>query len=403
MKILQINAVNVIKSTGRTCLELSKYFVEKGHICTTAYSSGPSHTPDTEFIIGSKLDRKTHALFSRISGKQAYFSKSATKKLLSYIDKFSPDVVVLRNLHANYINLPILLKFLAKKDIPTVAVLHDCWFFTGKCCHYTVDGCYRWQSGCGKCRSLKKYNKSWFFDATAKMVADKERLFSTIPRLAVVGVSDWLAEEAKKAPVFQNAKKIIRIYNWVNMEKFKPCDSTALREKLGFENKKIILCVASDWSLEKGLGTILELSKMISDDEKIVVLGNIPTSFCLNNCIINLPATNSIEELVNLYSMADVFLQPSLEETFGKVSAEALACGTPVVCFNSTANPELIGEGCGAVVEIGDTIGILNEIRKICSKDKSEYSNTCRTFAESNFNMQQNLSAYVSLFEEINK
>lgn len=167
--MLQINAVNKIASTGRNVQELSDFLTAKGDLCINAYSKGLSVTPDKEFVIGAGThDVKMHGLLSRISGQQGYFSRNATRKLLKYMEKLVPDIVVLNNLHGNYINLPMLLKYLAEKNIATVAVLHDCWFYTGKCCHYTVDNCYKWQSGCGNCPSLKKYNKSWFFDRTKK-------------------------------------------------------------------------------------------------------------------------------------------------------------------------------------------------------------------------------------------
>ena len=402
MKILQINAVNAIASTGRNAKELGDFLLSQGHDSVIAYSKGPSLDKNREFVMGNNIDAKLHGLLSRISGMQGYFSHGATKKLLAFMDEYSPDVVVLNNLHANYINLPLLLRYLANNDIATVAVLHDCWFYTGKCCHYTAKGCYKWKESCGACPQLKKYNKSWLFDRTEKMLADKKKLFGAIPRLAVVGVSDWITEEAAEASVFKNAKKITRIYNWINLDKFKPTDSEDIRNKLGIQDKKVILCVSSLWSYDKGLKTVLKLSEKLSPDERIVMLGNLPDKNLLNDNIISLPATNSIEELVELYSMADVFFQPSLEETFGKVSAEALASGTPVICFNSTANPELVGEGCGAVVSVGDIDGLYKEVKEIWSKGKSVYSKACREFAEQNFDMKKNLSEYAKLLEEIN-
>ncbi len=403
MKVLQINAVNAIKSTGRTCLEMSNYLKAKGHTCITAFSKGPSGDSEHEYRIGDNIDTKIHGLLSRLTGKQGYFSFLATKKLLVFMDDYKPDIVLLRNLHGNYINVPALLKYLAKKDIPTVAVLHDCWFFTGKCCHYTEQGCYKWQNTCGKCPQLKKYNRSWFFDKTKTMLEDKKKLFGAIPRLAVVGVSNWLTNIAKQAPVFKKAKEIKRIYNWIDLDKIKPVFSDEIRNKLGLSDKKVILCVASLWSYDKGLKTVLKLSEKLSEKEKIVMVGKFPASIQLNDKIISVPSTDSIEELVELYSMADVFFQPSLEETFGKVSAEALSCGTPVVCFNSTANPEIVGEGCGSSVAVGDIDGLYNEIQNILSKDKSVYSKGCREFAKKNFNMEKNLPEYMQLFEKISK
>lgn len=398
MKVLQINAVNKVASTGRTAFEMSEFLRKHGHSCVTVYSKGVSVSPENEYIIGSNLDIKVHGLLSRISGQQGYFSRGATVKLLRFMDEYKPDVVLLRNLHGNYINLPMLLKYLAKKDIATVAVLHDCWFYTGKCCHYTVQGCYKWQKSCGKCPQLKKYNKSWLFDRTGKMLADKKRLFGDIPRLAVVGVSDWLTQEAKKAPVFEGAKVFQRIYNWIDTETFSPKDTAETREKLGLTGKKVILAVASGWSKVKGLDTVLEISKRLKKDEKLLLVGNV-NGIELNDNVTYIPATNSLEELVKYYSLADVFVQPSLEETFGKVSAEALSCGTPVVCFNSTANPELVGEGCGASVSIGDIDSMCKEINTILDNGKAQYENRCRSFAKENFDMENNLHQYLKMFD----
>lgn len=319
------------------------------------------------------------------------------------MDGYKPDVVVLRNLHGNYINLPILLKYLAKNDIATVVVLHDCWFYTGKCCHYTVQGCFKWQEACGNCPQLKKHNKSWFFDRTKNLLADKKRLFDALPRLAVVGVSDWLTNEAKKATVFEKAKIITRIYNWIDTEKFSPRNTDELREMLGLHEKKVILCVASVWSKEKGLDPVLELSKKLSADEHIVLVGNLPSDVSLNDKILHIPATNSVDELAELYSMADVFLQPSLEETFGKVTAEALSCGTPTVCFDSTTTPELIGENCGSVVECTNIEKMYLEIGNILNNNPSVYKLYCRHFATQHFLKNENIKEYLNLFKSINK
>lgn len=401
MKVLQINAVNKVASTGRTAYELNEYLLNMGQIGAVAYSQGSSWKSEKEYVIGNMLDVKLHGLLSRVFGKQGYYSHCATRKLLKYVTMFAPDVVVLRNLHGNYINLPMLLSYLAKNDIATVAVLHDCWFYTGKCCHYTCDGCFKWKESCGDCPSLKKYNKSWFFDRTARMLEDKKELFGAIPRLAVVGVSDWITDEARQAPVFKNAKIFKRIYNWIDTEKFSPQNTDELRERMGLEDKRIILCVASGWSREKGLDKVIRLSERLADDERIVLVGNLPESARLNGKIIHIPATNSVDELVSYYSMADVFFQPSPEETFGKVTAEALSCGTPAVCFDSTANPELIGEGCGAVIEVGDDEKLISEIRNVLKAGKSAYTDNCRAYAERSFNKNANLDQYMKLFSEL--
>ena len=204
-----------------------------------------------------------------------------------------PDIVVLHNLHGNFINLPLLLKYLAKHDIATVAVLHDCWFYTGKCCHYVVQNCFKWKETCNNCPSLKKHNPSWFFDRTTKMHADKVKLFNSIPRLAVVGVSDWIVNEAKQSPVFANAKNIKRIYNWVDTEVFSPVNFDDLKSSLGLVDKKVILSVAYGWSKDKGLDIITQISKDLNSDEKIVLVGDINEDVSINENIIHISTTIS--------------------------------------------------------------------------------------------------------------
>lgn len=401
MKVLQINAVNKIRSTGRNVSELNAFLREAGHTCAVAYSAGPSEFPEFDYHIGSKTDVKIHGLLSRLTGKQGYFSKSVTRKLLSFTDGFAPDIVVLNNLHANYIHLPLLLRYLAEKDIATVAVLHDCWFYTGHCCHYTAARCCKWQEHCGACPAKKQYNCSWFFDRSAEMLADKKQLFGAIPRLGVVGVSDWLTGEAKKAPVFKNAKSIQRIYNWVDTDLFTPQDTAALREKLGLKDQKVLLCVASAWSQEKGLDTVLQFANGLPQGQRLLLVGNAPEETLAGTNILHIPATDDVKALAALYAMADVFVQPSLEETFGKVTAEALSCGTPVVCFDSTANPELVGEGCGTVVSAGEADALAAAAQAILSAGKAMFSESCRAFALQNFRAETSLRQYLEFFETI--
>lgn len=395
MRVLQINAVYKRLSTGINVYELNKALQKQGHRCTAVYSVGQVSDPEEEYLIGSLWGQKLHALLSRLTGLQGYYSSWATRKLLKYMKADRPDAVVLNNLHANYIHLPMLLKYLGEQDIPTLAVLHDCWFYTGKCCYYTAAGCDRWKTGCGNCPILDQHNKSWFFDRTRKMHRDRVQLFRGIPRLGVVAVSDWLLQQAKESPVFEKAELMTRIYNWIDMETFCPVDASALREKLGLINKKVYLSVAAVWEDRKGVSTLIKIAEQLREDEQLIIVGKLEKDTVLPRNVLLIPRTDSREELVQYYSMADVFLQPSMEETFGKVTAEALSCGTPVVCFNSTANPELIGPGCGAVVQSPEAEAMLQQARQIAFRGKEAYSAGCRTFALERFEKEMLLDQYL--------
>lgn len=395
MKVLQINAVYGISSTGRITMELEHILQQQGHQSLVA-ATKTNCQRDGLYIIGNKWDWKLHALCSRIFGLQGYYSGRATKKLIQYIEAEKPDIIHLHNLHANYVNLPMLFRYIAEKNIATVITLHDCWFYTGKCTHYTTEQCFKWKTGCQNCPKLRTDNKSWLFDRTAKMWADRKAWFEWVPRLAVVGVSDWIAEDARKS-VMRSAKYITRIYNWIDLECFKPQTECCIQ---GYEGKFVILGVASGWGEKKGLPTFLELSRQLEDDEVLILVGGMPAIHLPDN-IVHIPATENVQKLVDYYCLADVFLQLSKEESFGKVAAEALACGTPVITVDSTANKELVPDGCGIVLDHLDVPAVKNALQTVRKNGKKYYSDSCRCFAEDNFAMKDRVNDYIHLYEKL--
>ncbi len=384
MKVLQINAVYGISSTGRTVAELDEYLKKTG-IESIVATTQTTINRDDIYIIGTKLERKIHAFFSRLTGKQAYFSFFATKRLLRWVKKEQPDIIHLRNLHANYIHLGLLLKYIKKHNIATVITLHDCWIFTGKCTHYTEQACYKWETGCHSCPQLKKDNKSWFFDSTKKLWEDKKEWLQAIPSLAVIGVSDWITNEGKKS-FLNNASIFKRIYNWIDLKVFYPREESLLEKYNLSKDKFLILCIGAVWTIESlKYKDLLELSKRLDNDTRIVLAGKLSKDMILPENVISIGYISDTAELAKLYSSVDVYVHLSREDTFGKVIAEALACGTPAIVYNATACPELIGENCGYVVEKGNVLGIVDAIKHIKENGKGYYSSFCVNFAKYNF------------------
>lgn len=394
MKVLQINAVYKKSSTGRNVFETHTYLTEHN---IESYIASPDIdiASNIGYKIGSGLDMKVHGLLSRMFGLQGYYSKRATKGLLQYIKKINPDVIHLHNLHGNYINLRLLLKFIAKVEIPLILTLHDCWFYTGKCCYYIEDNCKKWQNVCSVCPAKKKYNKSWIFDFSKKMQKDKEKWFSQIENLSVVGVSSWVTEDSKKSTVLKNAKLYKTIYNWIDLECFSPNNRTKTDD-----GKFTILGIAQHWSEMKGVGIFLKLSELIDDNTEIVMIGN-TNGYQGNDKIKFVGATDSIEELAKYYANADVFVNPSIQETFGKTTAEAMASGTPVVAYNATATPELLGEDgkCGYLLDENEATLYLDKINKIKENGRDCYSANCRARAEKMFDKDTNIAEYLKLYE----
>lgn len=413
MKILQVNAVNGVRSTGRTVSELAVGLERRGHSCRIAYSTGLP-TPNG-YVIGTPAEKLLHSVASRVSGRQAYFSGSGTRAFLRLVDAEAPDVLHLHNLHSNYINFPMLLAHLARRDIAVALTLHDCWYYTGKCCYYTSDNCARWQSGCGACPRLAEDNPSWFFDATAAMWADKRRLYADLPRLGVIGVSDWIANEAR-CSILSDASIIRRIYNWVDLNVFTPVPDSGATAREFPSEEFIILGVASPWSARKGLDDFMRLSRMLESGvldrqvssgpgrplvkPRVVLVGELPGRM-LPAGITHLRPTTDVRRLAKLYRSADVLLQLSKEETFGKVVAEALACGTPAIAYNSTANPELIGPGCGYVVDPGSLDQVVDRIASIARMPRGAYRAASRAFAARTFDKDMLIDSHVEFYRDL--
>lgn len=399
MTIVQINAVYEYSSTGRTTMEMHEYLRVLGH-SSYVFCTNKNIPEINVYKMGCNLDYKIHSFMSRLTDGQGLYSKESTKMVLRQLDDIHPDIVILRNLHANYINYPLLLKYLAIKDIATIVVLHDVWTFTGHCCYYTEDHCEKWLTGCGNCPALTKYNRSWFWDNSSDNFKTKHELFNAIPRLAVIGVSKWVAEQARRSPVFANAKRIDYIYNWIDLKKFFPREDNTIREKHNLKGRFVLVSVAQGWNEAKGLFKICDVAKQMSE-ELFVLVGSMSYKGELPSNVVTVGATSSTDELAQFYSMADALLVCSVQETFGKVSAEALACGTPVIANNSTANPEIAGTECGKTYDEDDVEKIVSAIRDIKEKGKASYQNKCIERALKEFGMEKQLKKYINLFGDM--
>ena len=399
MKIVQINAVYAYSSTGRTTREMHEYLMREGHESYVFCSKKTYDAPNVS-LIGSPIDHKLHGLLSRITDRQGFYSKGATKMLITRLEEIQPDVVVLRNLHGNYINVPILLEWLGKNNTPTIIILHDCWFFTGHCCYYVEDNCDKWKSLCMSCPAKHKYNKSIFIDNSTSNFKIKHRLLSGIGKLAVVGVSDWVTNEAKQAPIFAEARIIKRIYNWIDHSVFYPRETDAIRKKYSIkESDFVVLGVAQVWNESKGLGQFVKLAEN-APDIKVVLVGNATVENKPSNLILA-GVTSNVNELAEFYSTADVLVNFSNQETFGKVSAESLSCGTPIITNRMTANPELCGKNCGYVVESIDWNEVIDYIEIVKRNGKQSYEKVCYDFSRANFDREACLNDYMNLFKSL--
>ena len=398
MRVLQINAIYGSKSTGTIVKDIDLLLQSKGHESYVAFQEF-TEAPTNGYKIGNKIDYKIHALLTRLLGKQGYFSIYSTRRFLRYIEKIKPDIVHLHNLHSNYINLNMLLEYLAIKNIHTVITLHDCWFFTGKCFHYQVANCDRFKDSCGDCPLIKKDVPSWFFDPTAQVLSDKKKLFNNIKSLTVVGVSNWISSEAKKG-IFKD-RNVVSIYNGVDINIFRPT-SSEMREKLGLKDEFVILGAAVKWLNPLNRQVFNYILSNITPDMKMVIFGcNKEQLKQLPESVIGIGYITDRNEMAKLYSMADVFVNVTLEDSLPTVNIEAQACGTPVITYESGGSPETISERTGLVVPKGDKEALLIAILKIKDRGKVFYEQNCLKHVEENFIIKDRYEEYVDLYKNI--
>ena len=368
MKVLQINSVCGIGSTGRIVVQIHKLLKEKGYKSYVAYGRDYARDCDSTVRIGNKFDNYMHVAITRLFDRHGFGSKKATANFIEKVEKIDPDIIHLHNIHGYYVNIELLFKYIKEANKPVVWTLHDCWAFTGHCAYFDYIGCDRWKTGCYECPQKKTYPSSILIDNSKRNFERKKELFTGIKNMVIVTPSRWLAGLVKESflkeyPVKRIPVKVIN--NGIDLEIFKPMESD-FRKRYGLENKFIILGVANVWDRRKGYDYFIKLSETLKQDEIIVMVGltekqkkNLPKN------IIGITRTNNVKELAEIYSAADVFVNPTLEDNFPTTNLEALACGTPVVTFDTGGSPECVDESCGVVVEKGNLKELIEAIERI--------------------------------------
>lgn len=390
MKIVQINAVYGYGSTGIIVRDIHKLSEKCKLKSYAAYQFSNENNTDI-FKIGNLFDWKFHALLSHITAKQGFYSYFSTLNFLKKTDKIQPDIIHLHNLHSNYINLPLLLKYCAENKIKTILTLHDTWFFTGKCCHFLDINCDKYKQGCHNCPKKLMDYPNYFKDNSNYVWNRKKELFQNIDNLKVIGCSEWIADRAKECDIFKG-KYISYIHNGIDKNIFKPKET----EK---ENKFTVLCFANKWFEEKNKDVTDKLIEYCKNTDKIIYLvgcsENQKSVYKDQPIIKTFGYIKDRNEMADIYNKCDVFINLTLADTLPTVNMESVACGTPVICYTDCGGgPELIKENLtGYVVQKFDYNAIIESIEKI--SNNAINSNDCIKYATENFDKDKNYIKYI--------
>ena len=402
MKVLQINTTfKNGGSTGRIAFDLLAIQKKVGIDGYVAYGRETGASPDNNILcLQGVYRRKLNILRTRLFDHHGFYNEKETKRLLSWTDGICPDIIHLHNIHNHYVNVKMLFEYIKKHRIPVVWTLHDCWSFTGHCAYFDYAKCDRWKYECHDCPSLKEYPKTWFVDRSRRNFQDKQQVFIGVENLTLVTPSQWLANLTRES--FLKKYPVEIIYNGINTEAFCPTQSD-IKSKLGIGNRKLILACASIVDRRKGLEYLLQLPSMMKDEMVLVIVGLKEEQLTLlpkKRCI-GITRTDSIQELVKLYSAADVFINPTLEDNFPTTNIESLACGVPVVTFATGGSVEAVSEDTGLIVPKGDIEGLYKSICQICNKGKTYYSVNCRNRALQFYNKEKQYMQYIKLYQRI--
>ncbi len=393
MKVVQINITGGSGSTGQICVAVSRLLTDQ-HIENIIFYSHGSSDVSVAVRYQKPYDVRFNTVKTRLCGDWGFEASSATRRLVKRMKQFEPDIVQLHNLHGHNINLKILFDYLRKSKVKVFWTFHDCWAFTGYCMHYDMIGCQKWQTGCKNCPQRSRF--SWLFDRSSTLYRRKKKLFSELD-MTIITPSCWMEREVKKSFLKDYPTKVI--HNGVDTEIFRAVASD-FRERYDLKEKKVILGVAFDWSSRKGLDVFVQLAERLPDDFHIVLVGtNERVEAQLPENVISIRRTQNKSELSAVYTAADVFVNPTREEVLGLTNLEALACGTPVVTFDTGGSPECINESCGIVVPKDDIDDLIRALTYIC-EERPFTAEACRKRARK-FEQDKQFRQYLDLYTAV--
>ncbi len=392
MNILHINVTYQYGSTGKIVNAIHQSLLQDNHQSLVAYGRHFKDDHENTYKIGNLLSYTLHGIDTRLFDRHGFSSIGATKKFIKDVDFSQFDVIHLHNVHGYYLNIDLLFDELKRANRPVVWTLHDSWSYTGHCAFYVNAACDKWKTGCNHCPEKGEYPKSIGLDQSERNYEDKKEIFNRLDRLTLVTPSLWLQNELKAS--YLSKYPVKHILNGVDLSKFKP-----LKERQ--ENEKFtILGVANIWEKRKGLDLFNKLAETLPDDYEIIIVGKIPSRITKHPKIMHIHRTDSVEELAKIYSQADCFLNPTLDDNLPTTTIEAIACGTPVITFDTGGSAEIIDSSCGCVIDKSDFHALLKAIETIKSQGKAFYEDNAHQ-RSTLFDKKLMISNYMDLYKEI--
>lgn len=391
-------------SVGRIAEQIGQTALKHGWKSYITYARNHLPSKSQTIKIGAKPGIYWHGIMTRLFDRHCLHSTRATRKLIRQIEQIKPDIIQLHHIHGYFLNMKVLFRYLSSVNTPVVWVFHDCWAFTGHCAYFDYAGCYKWQTQCSACIQKKAYPASYLTDRSYKNFILKKELFNTVPDMTIVPVSEWLGRLVKQSFLQKYPVEIIQ--NGIDLHTFSPQplpDVENMLKSLGITgNPPILLGVASTWDQRKGLDDFIRLSQIIPSGWRIVLVGLTKKQLKLLPAnITGMERTENVQQLATLYTMSTVFINPTWEDTFPTTNLESLACGTPVITYNTGGSVESVSGETGYIVEKGDIQALMERTSDILKNKKETYTNACRDRAVRLYDKNNRFEDYIQLYNNL--
>lgn len=402
MKILQINCVYPVGSTGRIADDIHRAAQAAGHTSLICYGRGDAPTEAGVYKTCPEWYAKANNLWARISGMPyggCYFS---TNRLISILKKEQPDVVHLHCINGYFVNIYRLVAWLRDHHIKTVLTLHAEFMYTANCA-YAYE-CENWITGCGACPRRREATNSWFFDRTARSFEKMRRAFADFRELMVVSVSPFVAERTVRSPIMAGLTHRT-ILNGIDTTAFSPREDADLRKELQIpQDHRILLHITAEFTRArghiKGGYYVAEVARRLScEGVTVLVAGDYLPGERDGEGLRLLGAISKKEKLAALYTLADATLLASKKETFSMPVAESLCCGTPVVGFRAGAPERIALPAYSRFVPYGDTDALVAAAKDMLNTSWDTHA--CREQAITHYDATRMAGAYLDLYGEL--
>jgi len=401
MKVLFINTADVKGGAALLADSIAELLIKK-------------HGLEIHFLVSEKFSDKDNVVqtrskpvwflekcFSKITsltGFQYYFIPISSSKILKYASVFKPDLIHLHNIHGGYFQTNLIPKL--SKIAPIVWTFHDMFPITGHCAHSFE--CEKWKTGCGNCERLDIY-PSIKKDRTKFLWNYKKKNFKSA-NFTIVTPSLWLKKCVEQS--FLKNKDIRLIYNGIDLENFKKTDKSKSRKELGLPDSKKIVLFSANGGVKnpfKGGEFVFEAFEELKNRNDILFLNIGGDCGQKSENWLDFGYVKEPKTMAQLYSASDIYLFPTLAETFGMTVVEAMSCGLPAVTFETGGVPEIVENNrTGLVVEYKNGEKLVEALAKLLDNDELiEKMAGNAVLASKKFSSERMADEYFELYKEL--